>query len=61
MPATMLAGIEQQHRDLAEALDQLLRELRAGSRGFRIYRQFKMYNDLNLNQELRIAERGGSS
>ena len=44
--------IRTQRRDLAAALDQLLTEFTAGTRGFRLYRQFKIYNDPALNPQL---------
>jgi hypothetical protein len=43
--------ISQRH-DLAACLDQLLREARAGQSYFKVYRQFKMYNDPALNPYL---------
>lgn len=39
---------EQLH-DLQRSLDKLLLELRQASKRHRVYRQFKMYNDPNLN------------
>ena len=50
-----LATIEQQRDHLAEALDALLGEVAAGTRSFRVYFQFKMYNDATLNPQLRKA------
>ncbi len=50
-----LAVIEQQIADLSVALDALLLEVRAGTRSFRVYYQFKMYNDKELNPQLRRA------
>jgi hypothetical protein len=47
-----LAVIHRQRADLLGALDALLKELHAGTRGFRVYFQFKMYNDPALNPEL---------
>jgi len=44
--------IERQHRDLLEALEELMADISAGRRGFRVYHQFKMYNDPALNPEL---------
>ena len=41
--------LEQQRADLAECLDALWREILAGNRRFRLYRQMKMYNDPELN------------
>jgi hypothetical protein len=44
-----LAILEQQRADLAGCLDALWRETLAGTRRFKLYRQFKMYNDPSLN------------
>lgn len=44
--------IEQQRADLACCLDELWRQVLAGERRFRLYRQFKMYNDPELNPVL---------
>ncbi len=44
-----LAILEEQRSDLAACLDILWREVLAGARRFKIYRQFKMYNDPTLN------------
>jgi hypothetical protein len=41
-----------QRRDLASCLDALLTEARAGQAYFKIYRQFKMYDDPALNPYL---------
>jgi hypothetical protein len=38
--------------DLLACLDLLLNELAAGRKGFKVYRQFKMYNDPQLNPQL---------
>ena len=45
----MLARLREQRADLASCLDQLLADCAAGKRRFKIYRQFKMYNDPALN------------
>lgn len=47
-----LLTINQQLSQLSQCLGQLLEELRAKTRTFRVYHQFKMYNDPNLNPEL---------
>lgn len=47
-----LAVMREQRRDLLQALQQLLDGLRDGHCGFRLYRQFKMYNDPGLNPYL---------
>lgn len=41
--------LQEQRRDLASCLDQLLHELTLGQAQFKLYRQFKMYNDPRLN------------
>ena len=56
-----LAIIERQTGDLALALDQLLQGVAAGTRSFRVYHQFKMYNDPTLNPELRKAKPSGGA
>lgn len=52
-----LAILRRQRADLAGCLDALLDDVAAGRRRFRIYRQFKMYNDPELNPVLRNAIR----
>ena len=47
-----LARLELQRRDLALCLDRLLACAAAGRAYWRIYRQFKMYNDPSLNPYL---------
>ena len=47
-----LQVIKQQIEDLRSALSDLLVACRDGSRGFRVYFQFKMYNDPELNPAL---------
>jgi hypothetical protein len=47
-----LAVIRRQRSDLATALAEMLAQVARGSRGFRVYYQFKMYNDPALNPEL---------
>lgn len=44
--------LEQQRRDLLQALTELLDAVAAGRESFRVYFQFKMYNDPSLNPEL---------
>jgi len=51
-----LARLEQQRRDLAGCLDALLSDAAAGRAYFKVYRQFKMYNDPRFNPAL-VAER----
>ncbi|MCB1123572.1 MAG: DUF4254 domain-containing protein [Verrucomicrobiae bacterium] len=47
-----LSVIKQQIIDLRAALKNLLGDCEAGRRGFRVYFQFKMYNDPELNPAL---------
>ena len=44
--------IQQQIQDLKSALENLLTDCTDGTRGFRVYFQFKMYNDPELNPAL---------
>lgn len=53
---TKLRRLLEQREDLAHCLDQLLADVKAGRAWFKVYRQFKMYNDPRLNPAL-IAER----
>jgi hypothetical protein len=50
-----LARLEQQRADLAGCLDALLADAAAGRAYFKVYRQFKMYNDPRFNPAL-VAE-----
>lgn len=50
-----LSTISQQLHDLSTALTELLADVRQGTRSFRVYFQFKMYNDADLNPQLRKA------
>lgn len=50
--AKKLATIHQQLEQLSYCLEELLTDLSIKKRTFRIYHQFKMYNDPNLNPEL---------
>jgi hypothetical protein len=47
-----LAVLEEQRDDLANCLDALWRQIVAGERRFKLYRQMKMYNDPELNPVL---------
>jgi hypothetical protein len=51
-----LARLVQQREDLAGCLDALLADAAAGRAYFKVYRQFKMYNDPRFNPVL-VAER----
>ena len=44
-----LARLNEQRTDLAACLDRLLTECASGRSRFKVYRQFKMYNDPALN------------
>jgi hypothetical protein len=50
-----LLRLNQQRTDLAACLDQLLIDTLAGTAWFKVYRQFKMYNDPAFNPAL-VAE-----
>ena len=50
-----LSQLQQQRADLAENCQQLLRNCATGTEFFKIYRQFKMYNDPRYNPVL-VAE-----
>ena len=50
-----LARLQQQRADLGQCLDELLADARAGRAYFKVYRQFKMYNDARFNPAL-VAE-----
>ncbi len=47
-----LIRLMEQRADLAACLDRLLDEARRGEAFFKVYRQFKMYNDPKLNPAL---------
>jgi hypothetical protein len=53
--AAKLARLAAQRLDLAQCLDRLLQEALAGQACFKVYRQFKMYNDPTLNPWLYAA------
>jgi hypothetical protein len=50
---TKLARLVEQRVDLANCLDELLADCLAGRARFKAYRQYKMYNDPELNPHLR--------
>ncbi|MFM8767281.1 MAG: DUF4254 domain-containing protein, partial [Rubrivivax sp.] len=56
-----LAQLQLQRQDLAGCLDALIADALAGSASFKVYRQFKMYNDARFNPVLvaESTERGG--
>lgn len=47
-----LGVIRRQRADLTQSLEDLMREVEQGRRTFRVYFQFKMYNDPSLNPQL---------
>ena len=47
-----LARLIEQRNDLSQCLDRLLAECQRGESYFKVYRQFKMYNDPKLNPAL---------
>jgi hypothetical protein len=51
-----LQRLQQQRQDLAGCLDALVADAAAGRAYFKVYRQFKMYNDPTLNPQL-VQER----
>jgi len=57
--AAKLARLQQQRSDLAACLDALLADAAAGRAYFKVYRQFKMYNDPRFNPVL-VQERRGA-
>lgn len=50
-----LERLQEQRNDLGACLDELLADTKAGRAYFKVYRQFKMYNDPKLNPAL-VAE-----
>jgi hypothetical protein len=59
-----LARLHEQRLDLAGCLDALVADAQAGRAYFKVYRQFKMYNDPRFNpvlqSEARAAQAGGA-
>lgn len=58
--AVKLARLLQQRADLGGCLDALLADCAAGRACFKVYRQFKMYNDPRFNPVL-VAERAAGA
>jgi cell division protein FtsB len=50
--AARLQRLTEQRNDLAQCLDTLLQDCLQGRAFFKVYRQFKMYNDPRFNPEL---------
>jgi hypothetical protein len=53
-----LTVLQEQRKDLAACLDRLLAEAARGEARFKVYRQFKMYNDPALNPAVYGEKRG---
>jgi hypothetical protein len=53
--------LSEQRGDLAAALDRLWRQVLAGQRRFKLYRQLKMYNDPALNPAVYASGAGSCS
>lgn len=51
--AQKLARLQEQREDLKHCLDQLLADCAAGRARFKVYRQYKMYNDPAFNARLK--------
>jgi len=47
-----LGILQSQQKDLLRALSEMISELNAGKIRMKVYRQFKMYNDPNLNPQI---------
>jgi hypothetical protein len=56
--AERFAALKEQREDLAACLERLWRQICAGERYFKHYRQLKMYNDPELNPVLYQAKTG---
>lgn len=56
--ADKLAILWEQHRDLSQSVLALIDEYATGTKRPKVYFQFKMYNDPNLNPELYTHEEG---
>ncbi|MFV0530249.1 MAG: DUF4254 domain-containing protein [Flavobacteriales bacterium] len=52
-----LAVLEEQHRDLGTAIEQLIEDIKTGKKYMKVYKQMKMYNDDELNPVLRAQKR----
>ena len=44
--------LNEQHNDLATAIEELIEDIEAGRKYMKVYKQMKMYNDPNLNPVL---------
>ena len=52
-----LTVLYQQHADLSKSLGELLKDIFAGRKQLKIYRQMKMYNDASMNPYLYNAKK----
>jgi hypothetical protein len=59
--AAKVARFREQRADLSACLDRLLAEAQRGESYFKVYRQFKMYNDPKLNPAIYGETRGGKT
>lgn len=50
--ARKLAVLQEQHDDLATAIEELIDDIENGRKYMKVYKQMKMYNDPNLNPVL---------
>jgi hypothetical protein len=55
--AEKLEILRHQHQDLAKSLAQLLKDIFAGRKELKVYRQFKMYNDPSLNPAIYTGQK----
>jgi hypothetical protein len=58
LSAERLSILKGQRSDLTSCLEELFDQLVEGGATFRTYRQFKMYNDPEMNPAVRAAKRG---
>jgi hypothetical protein len=53
-----LTVLLEQKTDMQMAFDELVEDIGAGNRRFKVYRQMKMYNDASLNPVLYAQKKG---
>lgn len=51
-----LAVLLEQRTDLSTAIDQLLEDISSGEKYMKVYKQMKMYNDVEMNPVLRMRK-----
>lgn len=56
-----LSVLMEQREDMRQAYDELIEDIEAGTRKFKVYRQMKMYNDSSLNPMLYEPSKNSSS